>query len=331
MNWLDGQGRRAWLDRQNDRLTKALSYYAGPAAAPVNALAQVASMFSPAADMMDMQRSGNDLMRAKSPMDAAQNAGWLGLATLGMAVPGRPGAARDLASKARKSYTFPTGSEVGNALGRSDKSGLDLEGRPLVAQHVVGGAPDRVREQSLPSEALAQIVQERTGGPIERVAASQLPRGANGVLRVDRVTGPRVVQVKKDLNEVEFDSVARHETGHLLDEVAGQIPVDGLLNELRPLYSYGVEGRDRTKNLTLPQHQKYPPEEAPREYMAEAIRQYMAAPDTMKARAPKTAARIRKYINDNPQLRNTVQFNSVAVGAGLGAGVMDQREEEPFR
>lgn len=65
--------------------------------------------------------------------------------------------ARNLASRTDKLYNFPTKSEVGDALGRSHTGGLDLEGRPLVAQHVVGGAPERVREQSLPSEAIAEI------------------------------------------------------------------------------------------------------------------------------------------------------------------------------
>jgi hypothetical protein len=88
MDWLDGQERRRWLDRQNERLGNALRYYAGPAAEPINALAQGAAALSPGADMMDMVQSGGDLMGSESGWDAAQNVGWLGASTLGMALPG---------------------------------------------------------------------------------------------------------------------------------------------------------------------------------------------------------------------------------------------------
>lgn len=157
-----------------------------------------------------------------------------------------------------------------------------------MARHVVGGAPERVREQSLPSEAIAEIVQATTGGPIERVAASELPRGAVGGVRLNRDTNrPIDVRIRRDLTDGQFDGVSRHETGHILDEISGQIDTKGLSRELDPLYHYGVEGRERANNFTLPKHQGYSSTEAPREQMAEAIRQYMNAPDTMKAMAPK--------------------------------------------
>ena len=37
-----------------------------------------------------------------------------------------------------------------------------------------------------------------------------------------------------------------------------------------------------------------------REYVAEAIRAYMADPNYIKTVAPKTAARIREFVNSNP-------------------------------
>lgn len=60
----------------------------------------------------------------------------------------------------------------------------------------------------------------------------------------------------------------------------------------------------------------YRGEDVPRERMAEAIRQYMTAPDTMKQRFPKTAAAIRTAVNANPRLMDLIQFNSLA-GLGL--------------
>jgi len=48
----------------------------------------------------------------------------------------------------------------------------------------------------------------------------------------------------------------------------------------------------------------------PREYMAEAIRAYMADPNYIKTVAPQTAARIRQYVNSEPRLNHVIQFNS---------------------
>lgn len=66
MNWLDGQERRAWLDRQDARLANALSYYAGPAAKPLNALAKVGAMLNPAQDVVDMADGSRELMQGNA-------------------------------------------------------------------------------------------------------------------------------------------------------------------------------------------------------------------------------------------------------------------------
>lgn len=228
-----------------------------------------------------------------------------------------------LASRRATLYNLPTDAEVGNALGRTGAGGVDLEGRPLVARYVVGGAPERIREQSLPAEAIAEIVQGQTGRGIEIVPQVASGRGDVGSLVTNRFTGEPVrVEVKKGLTPVQTERVAAHETGHLVDTVAGDIPTKGLIDEVEALYHYGIEGVDRARNRTLPKHLGYGREDIPREYMAEAVRQYMAAPDTMKARYPKTAAMIRKWVNENPRLMGMIQFNSLAgAGFGLGSGM----------
>ena len=88
MNWLDGQQRRAWLDAIDQKAGNALNYYLGPAAAPLNALAQFGAMLSPGADMVDMQQSGSELMGASDWRGRAMAVGGLGAAALGVAVPG---------------------------------------------------------------------------------------------------------------------------------------------------------------------------------------------------------------------------------------------------
>ncbi len=110
--------------------------------------------------------------------------------------------------------------------------------------------------------------------------------------------------------------VHAHELGHVIDEIAGQIPIAGLSTELRQVYNTLLTGRERTRNLTAPQHVGYKTEDVPREYMAEAIRAYMADPNYLKTVAPKTAAAIREAVNPNTHINKIVQFNTIA---GLAA------------
>jgi hypothetical protein len=46
------------------------------------------------------------------------------------------------------------------------------------------------------------------------------------------------------------------------------------------------------------------------EYLAEAIRAYLANPNYLKTVAPMTAASIRATVNENPRLRGIIQFDS---------------------
>ena len=103
----------------------------------------------------------------------------------------------------------------------------------------------------------------------------------------------------------------------MIDDLAGKIPTAGLSNELRPLHNTLNTGQERGRNLTGPQHFGYGDDDIPREYIAEAIRAYMADPNYTKTVAPKTAARIREFVNSHPRLNKVIQFNSVAVPAAL--------------
>ena len=59
--------------------------------------------------------------------------------------------------------------------------------------------------------------------------------------------------------------------------------------------------------------------------MAEAVRGYMLDPNYLKTVAPKTAARIREYVNGNPALNKTIQFNSLAGVGSFGALAFSER------
>ncbi|WP_141690478.1 hypothetical protein [Ensifer sp. LC384] len=60
----------------------------------------------------------------------------------------------------------------------------------------------------------------------------------------------------------------------------------------------------------------------------------MTNPNTVKTMAPETAARIRPYVNDNPYLRNIIQFNGkiLPYAAPVGMGYQQfakPNDEEP--
>ncbi|MFV0513102.1 MAG: hypothetical protein ACK5MY_05645 [Jhaorihella sp.] len=330
------QRRRAWLEGQLEPVVNALNYYLGPTGIPqrLNALGQ-ALEYTDAGDLMVAAEASRNLMNDPSLENALRYA----TAGAALAVP-FVGAkmmrdvgdgAEYMASRAERLYNFPSNSEVGDALGRSGSGGFDLEGRPLVARHVVGRTEDSPIDRSLNKKVLDEIATRYAGGPIKAVPASALPGKAIGAVDVTRRGSLENPRVLNSLARDQFNNAARHETGHIIDHVVGEIPVSGLSRELRPLYSYEVEGRDRARHFMEPKHIGYVKKgDADREYMAEAIRQYIASPDAMKKRAPKTAARIRKFVNEHPTLSEIIQFNSVAGGGMLLSSESAKEEIEAF-
>jgi hypothetical protein len=139
VNWWDGQERRAWLDDTNASIGNALRYYLGPAAAPVNALAQGAAWMTPGADMMDMVQSGGDLMASGGGWDTAQALGGLGAATLGMIFPAtaKVDDAVELALGGRAVFHSGT-ADAAEAI---HKYGVEPQHGPWV-QEVLAGATD---------------------------------------------------------------------------------------------------------------------------------------------------------------------------------------------
>lgn len=66
-----------------------------------------------------------------------------------------------------------------------------------------------------------------------------------------------------------------------------------------------------------PQSIGYKGDDVPREFMAEAIRAYMADLNYIKSVAPRTAKAIRRAVNQNPALNRSIQFNTLPWGAAL--------------
>jgi len=213
---------------------------------------------------------------------------------------------------------YPTGAladEAGNLT-------RDIEGRPLVARYIAGRRLVGGANTALSPTEIRSIGTQATGRPITEVPQ----RGPTGLgSDMGRVTlnrysrRPEKIFISENLTPQQRDRVLAHEVGHVIDQMAGEIPVAGLSRELAFVYDALLTGQERTRNFTGPQHLRYRGDEVPREYIAEASRAYMVDPNWLKTVAPKTAARIREYVNSHPELSKIIQFNSLAA-TGIGSG-----------
>jgi hypothetical protein len=140
------------------------------------------------------------------------------------------------------------------------------------------------------------------------------------------------IRIADDIPSEDVSNVLAHETAHIFDEVAGQIPTKGIKKDLLKIYNdlnnldlpqgsfqprtvkfSGKEYKYPGKKKLLPSEIKpYPKKEDPFELWAEAIRAYMVDPNYIKSVAPKVAQRIREYVNKHPELKNIIQFNALA-------------------
>jgi len=206
----------------------------------------------------------------------------------------------------------------------------DIDGRPLGARFVVGRKEVGGGDAALPEEALDAIAEATTGRAVALVPKSALGRNV-GSVKVNRYSRqPLSAAVWNQLTAAQLPRVAAHEIGHVIDQAAGEIPTEGLSRELAQVYNTLNTGQERTRSLTGPQHQGYIGDDVPRELMAEAIRAYMVDPNYLKAVAPKTAARIRDYVNANPRLAATIQFNAGSPFGLLTLDTGDQADGSPL-
>jgi hypothetical protein len=202
----------------------------------------------------------------------------------------------------------------------------DIEGRPLDASYIAG----RTRSNA-PDHALTPLAIESVGGmgienPIDRIPANQLPPGVVGRTHVSHGR-PTKIEVSDSLPKAEMDIATAHEVGHVIDALAGQIPTKGLERELDFNYSALRTGEERKFFQSRPRDFGYTnPQRIDRERIAEAVRAYMADPNYLKTVAPQTAARIREYVNQNPNLAKIIQFNGVAGGGALALGAAGQSD-----
>jgi hypothetical protein len=202
----------------------------------------------------------------------------------------------------------------------------DMEGRPFDALFRVG----RVRLDA-PDHALRPINIQSVGEyALERpIVKNSRDYFDSGTLGETWTFGgkPEFVHILDSLSRADADIVTAHEVAHVIDQLAGEIPTQGLDKELNFVYNAMQTGKERKFLQSLPEDVGYSGLQVQREKMAEAIRAYMVDPNYLKTVAPQTAKRIRQHVNSHPELSKIIQFNSVGAGGAVGLGLMGREED----
>ncbi|HWN51362.1 MAG TPA: hypothetical protein VNO18_16355 [Xanthobacteraceae bacterium] len=217
---------------------------------------------------------------------------------------------------------------------RTDAQGRlleDIEGRPLGADFIVGrqfaGKDDRPISPADIETALQRL-------NIRFAALSQraFPKNVMGYFSPsDSKRKKRVgdIFVSSDVSLSDQDMVTAHEFGHAIDHLAGNLAKNLTrteIGELRYVYSTSRSGSENHPFRRQPESFRYRSSQVNGELLAEGLRAYMANPNYFKTVAPKTAARIRAAVNDNPRLKKIIQFNSLGAAGLIGTGVRNQDE-----
>jgi len=219
---------------------------------------------------------------------------------------------------------------------RTDTQGRlleDIEGRPLGAEFIVGrqftGKADRPISPADIETALQRL-------NIRYAAVSQraFPKNVMGYFSPsDSKRKKRVgdIFVSSDVSLSDQDMVTAHEFGHAIDHLAGNLAknlTQTEIGELRYVYGTSRSGSENHPFRRQPESFRYRPYQVNGELLAEGLRAYMANPNYFKTVAPKTAARIRAAVNDNPRLKKIIQFNSLGAAGLIGTGVRNQDESD---
>jgi hypothetical protein len=236
--------------------------------------------------------------------------------------------------------------------GKGSRLDRDTEGRPLVAETVVGRRTVGGADEAITPAQLDAGATKIAGVEPESVAESALPPQTVGQISALRgSSGPLFsIHLVDSLPPEARHRVLAHEFGHLIDSVGGKrigvdhigdiraIPQYGIRDDLRQIYhdlndQTWRRGKPTPRFLqTGPEAFGYKPEERAAEYMAEAIRAYLADPNYIKTVAPETAARIRQYVNSNPRINRYIQFNAAVPAASAavlgGAGALVAEDEQ---
>lgn len=199
---------------------------------------------------------------------------------------------------------------------------VDIDGRPIHTDAIVFGRRVAGGMDEGGGVAEARRVAGGLGFEIRPVASGDIGGDAGRFVAGRGTDGERqsIIKIADGLDANQAAHVLQHELGHGIESLTfgAKIPQTGAAREAALLYSDLNSTRyvPKGKIGATPESQNYKPSEWDAERMAEAIRAYQQDPNYVKTVAPKLAARIREYVNTNPNLNRVVHFNSAA-GAGL--------------
>lgn len=193
----------------------------------------------------------------------------------------------------------------------------DIEGRKLSAPVIAGRQRLGQKDVPITSAQIRHILKE-LGVPVLRVPRDNL----RGIGRYDPIhwKSPGRIYIWDRLPDDQADVILGHEFAHLADRKLGYPRVYGLGDELDLIYSENMTGQLNPPRRIHPRDNNYTREEYRREKMAEAVRTQLFQPNTIKTIAPKTAALLRKRINEHPILSKYLQANGIPIGILAAAG-----------
>jgi hypothetical protein len=219
--------------------------------------------------------------------------------------------------------------------GENNQLLYDIEGRHLGATSVAGRRFAGKADEALSPEdikgALAEIGINLTDIP--RKKWDQFPRGLRGLYwGRDEANGPALdIYLKTGPKAADRDKVIAHEFGHAIDQLTGNISetlTPEEIAELRVVYGNLRYRATKEGPSPQPEHFHYPPELVNSELVAEGLRAYLTNPNYFKTMAPKTAAKIRAAVNENPWLQHAIQFNSLLAAGLIGASARSQDQDD---
>jgi len=207
-----------------------------------------------------------------------------------------------------------------------------IEGHPLTADFVAGRRTVGGADQGLSERDISDVAKALGISRVDGVPRSKMPDGAVGAY-----TGgvKPVIRLASDLMPEKVPSVFAHEVGHHLHEalpLKSSGSIDAHAAGFRRVYqdqNVPMTSRKIDANVA-PERYGYKGSDVNAEYWADALRAYIQNPNYIKSTAPKLAKELRDLVNNNPQLRKTIQLNQAApaVGAGLLGGGLWLTQED---
>ena len=211
----------------------------------------------------------------------------------------------------------------------------DIEGRRLGAKFIAGRRFPGEADEPLSSHEMMGAMKEMGVGFMDARPLVKDTEDFVGIFLGDppqegvRPTGDIWVDESKAAN---VPLALAHEYGHAIDHFTRFLLSEGLTEdeeiELRKVYARQVIGEGEKPEKLQPEHFHYKGSDINRELVAEGVRAYMTNPNYFKTVAPNTAAKIRGLVNENPYLKDAIQFNSLGAIGLIGAGARSRDRDD---